>query len=87
MSSVFWCSSCLTMSTRNRITFDKKGRCNACQWAERKKTLDWSIRKTQLEDLLDKNRSSNKDFDCLVPVLLLKPNLKFAPTEMFLACS
>ncbi len=68
MSSVFWCSSCLTMSTRNRITFDQKGRCNACQWAERKKTLDWSIRKSQLEDLLDKNRSSNKDFDCLVPV-------------------
>ena len=68
MSSVFWCSSCLTMSTRNRITFDSKRRCNACQWAERKKTLNWEIREKQLEDLLDKNRSSTKDFDCLVPV-------------------
>ncbi len=68
MSSVFWCSSCLTMSTRNRITFDSQRKCNACQWAEKKKTLNWDIRQKQLEDLLDKNRSSSKDFDCLVPV-------------------
>ena len=68
MSSVFWCSSCLTMSTRNRITFDQQKRCNACQWAEKKKKLDWSFRKSQLEELLDKNRSNNKNFDCLVPV-------------------
>ena len=27
------------MSTRPRITFDKSGICNACQWAEKKKKL------------------------------------------------
>ncbi len=68
MSSIFWCSSCLAMSTRNRITFDKDFKCNACCWAEKKKKLDWSKRQKQLENLLDKHRSSNKEFDCLVPV-------------------
>jgi hypothetical protein len=32
------------MSTRNRITFDDRGWCNACQWMEEKKTLDWQNR-------------------------------------------
>ena len=68
MSSVFWCSSCLAMSTRNRITFDEEGKCNACCWAEEKKALNWTRRQKQLENLLDKHRSSNKEFDCLVPV-------------------
>ena len=65
---IFWCSSCLAMSTRNRISFDSKGRCNACLWAERKKNLDWSSREKQLKKLLDKHRSKDKSFDCLVPV-------------------
>ena len=33
----FWCKNCLNMSTRPRITFDKRGWCNACQWMEDKK--------------------------------------------------
>ena len=31
---VFWCTNCLNMSSRQRITFDEKGWCNACQWME-----------------------------------------------------
>ena len=34
---VFWCSSCLNMSTRNRIEFDENGVCNACIWSEERK--------------------------------------------------
>lgn len=56
------------MSTRPRITFDEKGVCNACTWAERKKTLDWKKREFELEKLLDENRSTNGAFDCVVPV-------------------
>ena len=37
-----WCSSCLSMSTRPRITFDDRGFCNACRWMEKKKNLDWA---------------------------------------------
>ena len=56
------------MSTRPRITFDARGRCNACQWAEEKRTLDWSIRESELNQILDEYRSSNSSFDCVVPV-------------------
>ena len=57
------------MSTRPRIAFDEKGRCNACVWTEEKKELDWAPRQSELSDLLDKYRSSNGNgFDCVVPV-------------------
>ena len=65
---IFWCSNCLSMSTRNRISFDEKGKCNACIWAEKKKRLDWSSREQELKELLDQHRSGNKKFDCIVPV-------------------
>ena len=63
-----WCSNCLSMSTRPRITFDERGFCNACRWTEKKKTLDWGYREKQLTDLLDKHRSETRGFDCMVPV-------------------
>lgn len=68
MSDVFWCSTCLNMSTRPRITFDSHGRCNACQWAEEKKTLDWSVRQKELNEVLNHHRSKDGSFDCVVPV-------------------
>lgn len=61
-----WCKNCLNVSTRPRITFDKRGWCNACQWVEEKKTLDWEAREKELAELLDKYRG--KYFDCIVPV-------------------
>ena len=48
---VFWCKNCLNMSTRPRITFDDRGWCNACQWMEEKKVLDWSKREKELKSL------------------------------------
>src|SRR3990167_3009781 len=65
---VFWCSHCLNMSTRPRITFDERGWCNACQWMEEKKTMDWAPRQQELCDLLAQHRSKTGNFDCLVPV-------------------
>jgi N-acetyl sugar amidotransferase len=56
------------MSTRPRITFDESGLCNACQWMEEKKTLDWSKRQLELENLLKKYKSTSGNFDCIVPV-------------------
>lgn len=63
-----WCSSCLAMSTRPRITFDADGKCNACQWNDKKKKLDWSSREEQLKSLLKKYRRDDGAFDVLVPV-------------------
>lgn len=56
------------MSTRPRISFDNRGWCNACRWAEKKKTLDWSARRNELKALLDMHRRTDGRFDCLVPV-------------------
>ena len=67
-SKVFWCSHCLNMSTRPRISFDERGWCNACQWMEEKKKLDWSTRQRELVETLDKHRSKKGGFDCIVPV-------------------
>ena len=67
-TSVVWCSNCLNMSTRPRITFDHRGWCNACQWMKEKKTLDWESRRHELAVTLDKYRSRNGGFDCIVPV-------------------
>lgn len=65
---VFWCKSCLNMSTRPRIEFDANGVCNACQWKEQKKTTDWASREAELKDLLNWSKSRSRSFDCIVPV-------------------
>ena len=67
-SSVFWCSNCLNMSTRPRITFSANGMCNACTWSEEKKNLDWNNRILELKTILNTNRSINGRHDCIVPV-------------------
>lgn len=66
-NKIFWCNNCLNMSTRPRITFDHRGWCNACQWMEEKKKMDWSDRKKELQNLLDNHRSTDGSYDCLVP--------------------
>src|SRR3990167_9651370 len=65
---IFWCNHCLNMSTRPRISFDERGWCNACQWMEEKKTLDWGVREKELEITLSKYQSKIGNFDCIVPV-------------------
>jgi N-acetyl sugar amidotransferase len=68
MEKIFWCKNCLNMSTRNRISFDSRGWCNACQWMEEKKNVDWNKRESELIELLKKNKSTSGNFDCIVPV-------------------
>ena len=67
-SQMKWCSNCLAASTRPRITFDERGWCNACQWAEEKKSLNWNARENELNRILNKYRRNDGGFDCLVPV-------------------
>jgi N-acetyl sugar amidotransferase len=64
---VTWCKNCLNMSTRPRISFDNRGWCNACQWMEEKKQLDWVPRQTELAKLIEKHKGKS-DFDCIVTV-------------------
>lgn len=68
VEDVRWCSNCLAMSTRPRLTFDGRGWCNACVWTEKKKGLDWASRESMLVALLDDHRRNNGEFDCVVPL-------------------
>lgn len=62
---MFWCNNCLNTSTRPRITFDKRGICNACQWSEEKKKIDWKKRQEIFKKIIKKD---NVRYDCIVPV-------------------
>ena len=64
---ITWCKNCLNMSTRPRITFDERGWCNACQWMEEKKVLNWESRQLELNELLERHKGQG-DFDCIVTV-------------------
>ncbi len=56
----------MNMSNRPRITFDERGWCNACQWMEEKKVVDWESRQNTLRKTLLKYKNDN--FKCIVPV-------------------
>jgi N-acetyl sugar amidotransferase len=65
---IFFCTKCVVSSQRPRITFNKDGVCSACQYAhEKHHAIDWKARETQLAILLDKYRSKNGEYDCVVP--------------------
>ena len=54
--NIFWCKNCLNASTRPRITFDNRGICNACQWSEKKKKINWKKRQLFLKNYFKKNK-------------------------------
>ena len=69
MKKIFRCKSCLNLSTRPRITFDQRGICNACNWKDEKKKINWKKREEILYKSIDKVKKNKKsDFDCIVPV-------------------
>ena len=49
------------------INFDKKGICDACNYNEQKKNIDWNKREELLFKILKKYRKDNGDYDCIVP--------------------
>jgi len=55
-------------SKKDTIRFDENGVCDACRYAEAKERLvDWQEREAKLGELLDRFRSRNDSYDCLVP--------------------
>jgi len=62
-----YCKKCIIPDTRNRITFDENGVCSACRYAEDKKSIDWEQRRKEFEELLNKYRSKNGEYDCIIP--------------------
>lgn len=54
-------------SKKVTMNFDEEGICDACRTAEQKEKIDWDSREEELLKLLDKYRSKDGSYDCLVP--------------------
>jgi N-acetyl sugar amidotransferase len=55
-------------SKKQTINLDSEGVCDACRYAEFKRTqIDWADRERQLLELCDRFRHSDGTYDCLVP--------------------
>lgn len=55
-------------SKKATIHFDEQGVCDACNFAERKRSgIDWVERERQLRDLCDQHRKHDGSYDCIVP--------------------
>lgn len=55
-------------SKKATIYFDENGVCDACNFAERKRSgIDWTERERQLRELCDRHRKHDGSYDCIVP--------------------
>ena len=78
---VVFCSKCVMSNQRPRSVVEFKNssnqksglnidvnssRCDACNYNETKKKIDWEKRESELTELLDKYRKTN-GYDCVVP--------------------
>ena len=81
-SEVFFCTRCVmsnqrpvseiefkhNIETKKRtMSFDENGVCDACRANEEKEKIDWEKREEELLKLLDKHRSKDGSYDCIVP--------------------
>jgi N-acetyl sugar amidotransferase len=54
-------------SVKTTVQFTDDGLCNACSVVANKQETNWEERERALIDLLDRKRSRNGSYDCLVP--------------------
>lgn len=65
--TVEFCRTCVVSNQRPRIVF-RDGICNACRYAQRKRTgIDWATREQELRALCDRHRSRQGRYDVIVP--------------------
>lgn len=65
MKTVQYCTRCVMPSTRPGISFNADGLCSACQYEDKKKTIDWDQRYRELKDLCDRHRTK-KGYNCII---------------------
>jgi N-acetyl sugar amidotransferase len=54
-------------SKKVTLAMDAEGVCDACRTAEAKESIDYGKREEELLELLDKHRSKDGSYDCIVP--------------------
>lgn len=64
-----YCRRCVMPETKPDLYIDEDGICSACRSYERRKEVDWSARRRELDEILEKFRSRDgSNYDCIVPV-------------------
>ncbi|MGE4505765.1 MAG: N-acetyl sugar amidotransferase, partial [Desulfovibrionaceae bacterium] len=80
---VVFCKRCITSNQRpssipefmhkpdregaHYMNIDEEGICDACRFADEKESIDWEKKEQELLELLDKHRSKDGSYDCIVP--------------------
>lgn len=54
-------------SKKVTLSINEDGVCDACRYAEVKEQINWKVREDELLALLDKHRSKDGSYDCVVP--------------------
>ena len=63
-----YCKRCIMPDSKPDLMFDPNGICAACTAFEQRQSIDWVGRQGSLKELLDKFRSVDGSWDCVVPV-------------------
>jgi len=63
-----YCKRCIMPDSKPDLMFDPDGICAACTAFEQRQSIDWIGRQESLSKLLDKFRSVDGSWDCVVPV-------------------
>ena len=64
-----YCVRCLLPDTKPDLFIDDEGICHACRNYEKRKLVDWEVRREELLRILDRYRNKNPTkWDCIVPV-------------------
>ena len=63
-----YCSKCLCPDTRPGIIIHNDKICSACKGHEIKENeIDWDARENKFYEIIKNNRTSNSNYDCIVP--------------------
>jgi len=52
---------------KDTLIFNEDGVCEACQFAEKKKIIDWENREKELQELCDRFRRNDGRYDVIIP--------------------
>jgi N-acetyl sugar amidotransferase len=64
-----YCRRCVMTETKPDLQIDPEGVCSACRYYEGRKEVDYSVRKKELVQILERYRSKDgSNYDCIVPV-------------------
>ena len=63
-----YCKKCLYPDTKPMLKFNDEGICDACTNWDKKSTIDWESRKSELKKIADNYRKTDGSYDCVIPV-------------------